>query len=111
MVGKLLLAGALVAGVGYGYPLWNENAMTTCQAVEKRFFAMAAPEEALVRPGRVLELAVARTYLEPLSNGAIAASRAKATYPALPPAIGCAVGYWASLLDPQVQQAVRRAIR
>ncbi len=111
MLGKALMAAALLAGVGYGYPLWNENAATTCQAVEKRFFAMAAPEAAVSRPGRALEMAMAKSYLEPLSHGIIAASQAKAHYPALPPDIGCAVGYWTSLLDPRVQEAVQQAIR
>jgi hypothetical protein len=108
MIGKLLFAGVVAATVGYGYPLWNEHASTACRAVESRFFAMALPPS---HPGRLLELAVARTYLEPLSHGRVAASQAKQRYPAVPAEIGCAVGYWASLLDPRVQQAVRTAVR
>lgn len=108
MIGKLLFAGVIAAGVGYAYPLWNEHAATACQAVESRFVAMALPPS---HPGRLLELAVARTYLVPLSHGRIAASEAKQYYPALPSEIGCAVGYWASLLDPRVRQAVRTAMR
>ncbi len=97
MLGKLLAVGVLAAGVGYLYPLWNEHAATTCQAVEKRFFAMAQPEG--YHPARLLSLAVARVYLEPLSNGRVAAMQAKGRYPALPPDLGCAVGYWTGLLN------------
>ncbi len=108
MIGKLLFVAAVAGGVGYGYPLWNEHASTTCQAVENRFFSMAAPAGTETRPARVLEIAMARNWLEPLSNGAIAASQAKQRYPALPPDLGCAVGYWASLL--RVQEKARRVV-
>jgi hypothetical protein len=97
MLGKLLAAGVLAAGVGYLYPLWNEHASTTCQAVEKRFFTIS-PAEADGHPARLLSLAVARVYLEPLSHGRVAAAEAKGRYPDLPPDLGCAVGYWRGLL-------------
>ena len=96
MLGKLLLAGTLAAGMGYVYPLWSEHASTTCQAVEKRFFTA---EEAEAHPARLLSLAVARVYLEPLSGGRLAAVQAKGRYPALPSDLGCAVGYWRGLLN------------
>jgi hypothetical protein len=96
MIGKLLAAGVLAAGIGYLYPLWNEHASTTCQAVEKRFLA---PEAAEFHPARLLSLAVVRVYLEPLSDGRIAATQAKGRYPALPSDLGCAVGYWRDLLN------------
>ncbi len=99
MLGRLLIAGVLAAGVGYLYPLWNEHAATTCQAVEKRFFALAPPDAAGFHPARLLSLAVAKVYLEPLSNGRVAATQAKGRYPALPPDLGCAVGYWTGLLN------------
>jgi hypothetical protein len=96
VLGRLLLAGALTAGVGYLYPLWNEHAATTCQAVEKRSLTTA---ETGAHPARLLSLTVARAYLEPLSHGWVAATQAKGRYPALPPDIGCAVEYWRGLLD------------
>jgi hypothetical protein len=96
VLGKLLAAGALAAGVGYLYPLWNEHASTTCQAVEKRFLTTI---EADAHPARLLSLAVARVTLEPLSHGWVAATQAKGRYPALPPDLGCAVEYWRGLLD------------
>ncbi len=43
MIGKLLSAGVLAAGVGYLYPLWNEQAPSACRALEQRFLSMAAP--------------------------------------------------------------------
>ena len=111
MIGRFLFAAAIAGGVGYAYPLWNEHAATTCQAVENRFFSTVAPDWRESRPARVLEIALARTWLEPLSNGRIAASQAKRRYPALPPDIGCAVGYWTSLLDPGVRETVGRVVR
>ncbi len=96
MLAKLVAAGALAAGVGYLYPLWNEHAATPCQAVEKRFLTTA---DADAHPAHLLSLAVARAYLEPLSHGWVAATQAKGHYPALPSDLGCAVGYWRDLLD------------
>lgn len=110
MVGKLLLIGVLGAGFGYVYPIWNESTHTTCQALESRFIAMAAPLSP-VHPGRLLEQAVLRSAVEPLSNGRIAALEMKQRYPALPPQIGCAVRYWTSLLDPRVQRAIQSAMK
>lgn len=111
MIGKLLFGAVLAACVGYGYPLWNESASNPCQALEKRFIGMATPEQALLHPGHLLEWAVLRSYVQPLSDGRIAAAEAKQRYPGLPPQLGCAVGYWTALLDPRVQQAVQRAMR
>lgn len=106
-MGHLLFASVIALGVGYAYPLWNEHASSPCQAMERRFIVMASPpaQEALaLRPGRAIELAVLREVLEPVSNGALAAAEMKQRYPALPPAIGCTVAYWSSLLDRRVGQ-------
>jgi hypothetical protein len=99
MIGKLLFGAVLAAGVGYGYPLVNEHAVNACQALERRVIAMQAPAAPLQRPARAIEWAVARIYLEPLSDGRIAAAQAKQRYPALPADVGCAVGYWTTLLN------------
>jgi hypothetical protein len=104
MIGKLLFAAGLAGGVFYAYPLWNEHVGTPCQAVEQQFLTTASAGEGL-RSARVIELAVMRRYLAPLSGGALAASDAKQRYPALPAEVGCAVGYWASLLDVRASQS------
>lgn len=114
MVGKFLLMSAMGLTFAYVYPIWNEGAHSTCQALESRFIAMAAPLGPTdpTRPlGHLLEQAVLRTTIEPLSSGRIAAAEIKDRYPALPSDIGCAVGYWTLLLDPQVQQAIRQAVQ
>lgn len=111
MIGKLLFGAVLAAGVGYGYPLWSEGTHSTCQALEKRFIGMAAPDAATARPRHALEMAVLRSYVEPLSSGRIAAAEMKQRYPALPPDLGCAVGYWTTLVDPRVETAVRQSMR
>jgi len=99
MIGKLLFGAVLAAGVGYGYPLVNEHAGNACQALERHVIAVEAPAAPLQRPARAIEWAVARIYLEPLSDGRLAALQAKHRYPALPAEVGCAVRYWTKLLD------------
>jgi hypothetical protein len=113
MIGRLLFGAALAGAVGFGYPLWNEHAASSCQALEQRMVAMAAPPGPAglaARAGHALQLAVVRQWLEPVSGGALAAAEMKQRYPGLPPEIGCAAAYWTSLLDPRVQQAVQRAV-
>jgi len=110
VVGKFLLMSAMSLTFAYVYPIWNEGAHSTCQALESRFIAMAAPLGPS-HPSHLLEQAVLRTTLEPISRGRIAAAEIKQRYPALPSDIGCAVTYWALLLDPRVQQAIRQAVQ
>jgi len=110
MLGKALFAGALAAGVFYAYPLVNEHAHNVCQALEERYIAMATPASALHWPVHTVELAVARTMLEPLSKGTVAAAAIKRKYPALPAQVGCAVSYWTTMIDPRVQAAVTQAM-
>lgn len=111
MIGKLLFGAGVALAVGYCYPLWNESARDPCQAVEQRFIGMATTPAPLSHPGRALEWAVLRSYIEPFSDGRIAAAQAKQRYPALPPQLGCAVGYWTALLDPHVEAAIRQRLR
>jgi hypothetical protein len=99
MVGKLLFGTVLAAGVAYGYPLVNEHTGNACQAWERRVIAMEAPAAPFERPARAIEWAVARVYLQPLSDGRLAAAQAKQRYPTLPADLGCTLGYWAALLD------------
>ncbi len=110
MIGKVLFAGAVAAGVGFGYPLANEHAGNACQALEKRYIAMYAPAYPLQRPAHAIGWAIADAYLEPWSDGRIAATQMKRRYPALPPQVGCTVNYWESLIDPRVQQGVEQAM-
>jgi hypothetical protein len=98
VIGRVLFAGAVAAAVGYGYPLVNEHATSACQAVENRYVAETAPVSPFREPGHLLEWAVVRTYLEPLSGGRLAAAAAKQRYPAVPSQMGCAVDYWRELL-------------
>ena len=111
MIGKLLFAAAIAAGVGYGYPLWNEGTHTTCEALEKRFISMAGPNAGFNTPGHALAEAVLRDYVRPLSDGRIAAAEVKQRYPALPASVGCAVTYWSTLLDPRVPAYFRQVER
>lgn len=110
MFGKVLFAAVIAGGVFYAYPLWSEHSATACQAVEQRFLALASGA-APMRRGHPMELAVMRRFIEPISGGAVAAAQAKQHYPALPPELGCAAGYWASILDPRVQQAIDQRLR
>jgi len=110
VVGKFLLMSAAGLTFAYVYPIWNEGAHSTCQALESRFIAMAAPLGPS-HPGHLLEQAVLRTTVEPISRGRIAAAEIKQQMPALPSDIGCAVSYWTLLLDPRVQQAIHHAMQ
>ena len=101
MIGKFLFAAALVATVGYGYPLVNEHAASPCQAIEHRYVVETAPVSPWREPGHLIEWAVVRAYLEPLSGGRLAAAESKERYPALPPQVACAVDYWRGLLAPR----------
>jgi hypothetical protein len=111
MLGRLLFGAAIAAGVGYGYPLVSEHASGACQAVEMRFIAMASPPHPLHHPIRTVEYAVFRSYFEPFSSGAVAATAIKQQYPAIPAEAGCALAYWTSLIDPRVEHAVRKEMR
>jgi hypothetical protein len=99
MIGKLLFGAVLAAGVGFGYPLVNEHTASACQALERRVITMQASAAPFERPAHAIEWAVARFYLEPLSDGRLAAFQAKERYPALPAQVGCTVTYWTKLLD------------
>jgi hypothetical protein len=99
MIGKLLFGAVLATGVGYGYPLVNEHTANACQALERQVIAMDAPAAPFQRPVRAIEWAVARFYLEPWSDGRLAALQAKQRYPAMPAQVGCTVTYWTKLLD------------
>jgi len=110
VVGKLLLGAALAGGVFYGYPLFSEHTGTACKAVEQRFLTTTATGHPL-GSSQAIALAVMRQYLEPMSSGAVAAAAAKEHYPNLPPELGCAAGYWASMLDPRVEKAIAGRMR
>lgn len=104
MLGRMLLAAVVAGGVFYGYPIVNEHVSTACEAVEQRFITMASSDVPADGP-RTMEMTMMRK-LEPISGGAFAAAEAKAHYPQLPPEMGCATTYWASILDPRVRRAI-----
>jgi hypothetical protein len=104
-------AAVLLLGVGYGYPLLNEDVGTTCKALERRVIASLPPTPG-ARPG---DDAMARAFLGALlgglSDGTLAAAAIKQRYPNLPPTIGCAVAYWNLVFDPSALQGLQREVR
>ena len=104
-------AAVLLLAIGYGYPLLNEDAGTTCQALERRVIASLPPTPG-ARPG---DDAMARAFLGVLigglSDGAFAAAAIKQRHPNLPPAIGCAGAYWNLVLDPSALQSLQPDFR
>jgi hypothetical protein len=110
MLGRLLFACTLAMAVGCLYPLVNEHANSPCQALEQRVVTLEGPGTPRRHPGSAFGWALARAYIEPLSAGTVAAAAIKERYPALPPQVGCALGYWTTLLDPAARQHVLDAI-
>jgi len=86
-----MLLGLLAAGA-FGYPLATEKAETPCAALESRLLRLAPAGAA----------AGAAVWLGSLgvSNGAVAEDMARRQYPTLPPAVGCTVAYWLTLIPP-----------
>tara|TARA_Y100001934_G_C12047357_1_gene629058 strand:- start:369 stop:662 length:294 start_codon:yes stop_codon:yes gene_type:complete len=82
---KVLIAlGLMFLGFLF-YPQINEDADSNCAALEKRALRVmsTSADESLVM-----------IFLKGLSNGAVSADAAKEAYPHVPPALGCAIGYF-----------------
>ena len=103
MLGKLLVAGALGAGVALIVPMRRERAPNDCAALARQ--VLAHSQSARPQPAR---LAPAPPALDPATAGAIAAALARARYPGVPPQLTCAAAYWAMSLDPGLRRSLLR---
>ena len=83
----------MIAGILF-YPQFNEDADSSCSALEKRGARL------MVKDGAGLDLAIAGLLLRGLSNGMISRELIKSEYPNLPPIIGCSFYYYRVILDP-----------
>ena len=95
MLGKLLVAGVLGAGVALIVPMRRERAANDCAALAHR--ALARPAAPAAPPA-----------LDPATAGAIATALARARYPGVPPQLTCAAAYWAMALDPSLRRSLLR---
>lgn len=94
MKGLLLLV-AVIAGVGFGYPLAAEGTSSPCDALERVTVRVVAVHDKDAPSGGV----VLGTLLQGISHGQFAAIAAKQRYPSLPPALACTVLYWHAVVD------------
>lgn len=98
MLGKLLVAGALGAGVAFIVPMRHEHAPNDCTALARQVLAHHQPARHVPAP----------PALDPATAGAIAAALARARYPGVPPQLTCAAAYWAVALDPGLRRSLLR---
>jgi hypothetical protein len=97
---RLLILLALLAAGAFGYPLATEQAGTACAALETRLLGLAPAGAAAGATAWLGSLGVA--------NGAVAEDMARRHYPTLPPAVGCTVAYWLTLVPPVTGKGERR---
>ena len=95
MLGKLLVAGALGAGIALIVPMRRERAPNDCAALAHQVLAHSQPAHR----------AFAR---DPATAGALAAAFARARYPGVPPQLTCAAAYWVMALDPGLRRSLLR---
>ncbi len=97
------LAAVLAAGL-YAFPLWQENAATACQALNKRAGDVA--NAMVVNPGAFGDPFDTVSALERDSAGGMKAISLASVLPPLPHALGCVLGYWHLMLTPNVAPVV-----
>ena len=105
-MGKLLGLIVIVCAVVFGYPLLNEDGSSTCHALEKKVVFLMVNDKS---SGNSRDASLANNpfvaafalSLGNLSGGNIANMLIKEKYPNVPPFVGCAIGYWDLLLNPE----------
>ena len=99
----------LVVCVGFfGWPLLNENASSTCTALEDlaaRQIMANFKADSNASPGAVIWGNLLVNGLTVLSQGKIAATNIKQSYPNLPPFVGCAMLYYQHVADTSLPYA------
>ena len=107
---KWLCLIVLAVGVGLiGWPLLNENASSTCSALEDlaaRQIMANFRADPNATPGAVIWGNLLVNGVTALSQGKIAATNVKQSYPNLPPFVGCAMLYYQHVADPSLAYAV-----
>jgi hypothetical protein len=97
----LALAGLLMV-----YPLYAERQQAPCDALEQRTQRLVSGELAAAarREPRLQQLLT----LVPggMHTDLLARSYAQRTFPSLPPQLGCAIGYWYTMLNPDVARTL-----
>ncbi len=84
-----------MAAVVFLYPRWDEDAPSTCAAVERRAVQVATQNEALPPAMRAIARGLSRQTLD----GRLAAAVASERYGWLPTPMGCALAWWRLRLD------------
>lgn len=108
---KWLCLIAAVLGIGVGilvWPLVNEGAGSTCEALEDlaaRQFSDNAKSDPTATRSTILWGTAIVHGIAALSRGKIAATAVKEAYPNLPPFVGCAALYYQHVSDPNLPYA------
>ena len=85
-----------------GYPLLNEETVSVCHSVEKRFVVEAARQGRQMDAGQIFAMGI----MGEISQGAFASRVVKAIYPDLPPFAGCVVVYYKMISDPDFKRTL-----
>lgn len=104
----ILLAAGLALAALLGWPLLNENAGSTCSAVEDlaaRQFAAIVRADPTASPKAVMWGNLLASGVTALSQGKIAATGVKQAYPNLPPFLGCTILYYQHVANPSLAWA------
>lgn len=78
------------------YPIINEQAHSTCHALEKRALNIISSE---TKTSERAEMMLGSAVITAITNGEIAALLIKQVYPLVPPFLGCSLAYWRLMLD------------
>jgi hypothetical protein len=110
---KWLCVTILAAGAALlGWPLLNENAGSTCSAVEdlaaRQFVAKVGADPA-ASPSAVMWGNLLANGVTALSQGKIAATGVKQAHPNLPPFLGCTILYYQHVANPSLAYAITPA--
>ena len=94
---SLLLLLFLVGFGFFGYPLFNEGASSSCDALERVALRVTLPADAAKTGSADLMLS---QLLQGVSKGQFATVAVRNKYPNLPVTPACAMLYWQAILDP-----------
>ena len=111
MVRIFLLLALLVAG-GWFAPQMVEGVDGPCLALDRRTVAVLDAEVARLPPAMAADprLGRARALMAEMmgaSRGTMAEATIRERFPQIPPGVGCVVGWWKMMLDPDIGEVLR----
>ena len=96
---KWLILLVIVGAAGYfGYPLFNEDAGSECDALERVTVRLALSDDD--RKAKPQEQVLGQLF-QGFSKGQFASVAVRNEYPNVPVTAACAMLYWRAILDPK----------